>query len=107
MHGQNHIKHTDSLSTLLIAANCKYYHQCAKYKCIENKYLPNAFMSSSKFSLDASLYFLFNARVILNATPVNCQPYDGTTFYADCVVTGSVRALPVDDAGYSGTEGRE
>ena len=57
-------------------------------------------MISSKFSLDASLYFLFNTRVILNAVPVSSQRYDGTTSYADCVVTGSVRALPVDDTGY-------
>ena len=64
-------------------------------------------MTSSKFSLDASLYFLFNRRVILNATPVSCQRYDRTTFYFACVVTGSVRALPVDDTEYGGTVGGE
>jgi hypothetical protein len=98
-------KHTDSLSTTRISATWQYYHQSTKYKCIDNRSLPSAFMISSNFSLDVSLYFLFNTRAILNATPVSCQRYYGTSFYVDCLVTGTVCALPVEDTGYDGTRG--
>jgi len=62
-------------------------------------------MTSSKFSLDVSLYFLLNTRVILNKTPVSCQRYYRTTSYVDCLVTGILLALPVEDTGYGGTRG--
>lgn len=78
-----------------------YSHYAQSTSVEKNTSLPSAFMTSSKFSLEASLYFLLSTSVIFSAMPVRFHSQIQPASFADLVLpTEAVRALSVDDIGY-------